>query len=716
VRLGLGVAVSDWIDGGAGIPALLTNLFFDATGGSAPWSGADLSPNAIYNSSTNTTWIAFDAKNSASPTSNRSPMVCTYNHTTGVWAGPYIVGINTTLANNTDTHGAPTICRDSAGYWYCFYGSHATNVELSTTLNPDDPSVWITQPLVSISATFPRAFCVGSNIFLFYAGEGVESATEEAIICNKYTFNAGTLTLVSAQALTDVNVNTSVWQLPGNFLVNGTNIHCVSAYFQFTPTDVIQDVFYFIYDTTTGNVNNFAGSVSTVPASQPVLLSTLQASYRVVDQTDSDLFGGAPFLVFDTQGNSHILYTQAPGPIADGASLKHIFAAQGGSFSSPFSVFTWPDSPQTPSVSNCANACITQNSNGWVDAWFGDGQSPLSFLGAGFTTAGNMLHATFNGTSWSTPTQVLGFSAQANSFPLDYPTQVVNGLPALRVLFQQVSNGATAYGTLENSLLKWAFGEGGSPLARTQVSTQLHPETILLLSEFNTKPSSAFIAAIDAFIGTLIANNIMYETSGLWVPAAADAQSATLNWANPAFHALTVGGGAPSFTRLVGFSYNGTSDYHTSGLKLSVEGTQRGTASFGTLAAYFPSLPGTTNSIGVWDGSLGAFLQAANGTMTSRFCATAVQTDSMGTGIGFYSNGKTAATTVERTFNTTQVSTGGLTTAAVSSTAALVLGGINPSNLTQSQIGMAYMGFLSAANMLVLNTAFATYLAAIADL
>jgi hypothetical protein len=316
-----------------------SNAFFDATAGSLASAWSVISPGSIYVPSTTTVWFALDTTYSGTPTS-RAPMICTLNLTTGEFLGPFVAGMASALATN-DAHGAPTLCRDSAGYVYCFYGSHATQLQLSTTMNPDDPSGWKAQATANLpnTCTFAKPCFIGSNLYLVFkttgAGTGVESLTR--II--KYSVAAGTLTTVTTYNVTDLNVSISVWDLPGNVLVNGTDIHMLGAWFQWSPNPINRDVFYSIFDTVAESVRNFDSSVVVPKASLPVLLPQMQASFRTVNQTDNGRYGGnGGALAFDNAGNSHILYTDASAPLQAGVNILHITAAQGGSFSAPLTV------------------------------------------------------------------------------------------------------------------------------------------------------------------------------------------------------------------------------------------------------------------------------------------------------------------------------------------------------------------------------------------
>src|SRR5262249_10937720 len=149
------------------------------------------------------------------------------NWGTGAWSGNYIVGIHTLTG---DDHGVPSAVRDSAGFWYVFYGQHAnaqSTLQVSSTLAADDPSQWDSTTGLSGSHCFPKAFLVGSNIYLFYAAPGTGSAQEESITLRICTFSSGVLTYGAAVNLIDFANN---WCLPGSFFVNGTDIHLTTFF------------------------------------------------------------------------------------------------------------------------------------------------------------------------------------------------------------------------------------------------------------------------------------------------------------------------------------------------------------------------------------------------------------------------------------------------------------------------------------------------------
>jgi len=60
-----------------------------------------------------------------------------------------------------------------------------------------------------------------------------------------------------------------------------------------------QDVFYIRYDATTGTIYNFDKSFSTTSANYPIALATLQASYRILDQTDASKQGQVPCMDYN---------------------------------------------------------------------------------------------------------------------------------------------------------------------------------------------------------------------------------------------------------------------------------------------------------------------------------------------------------------------------------------------------------------------------------
>jgi hypothetical protein len=92
------------------------------------------------------------------------------------------------------------------------------------------------------------------------------------------------------------------------------------------------------------------------------------------------------------------------------------------------------------------------------------------------------------------------------------------------------------------------------------------PQAVALFARMTNTPSIGRKRLMDTLIKSLIANGIWSTLDGLWVPAAADSQAATLNWV--ANNALTPT--AMTFTADRGFAGNGTSSTISAGISTSL--------------------------------------------------------------------------------------------------------------------------------------------------
>lgn len=273
------------------------------------WSAADAATSAFYGATTppalydpvgNTTWRVHEAWNG----SNRLAVVHTYNHTTGVWAGPYTVFTNPLT---DDDHGVPSIGMDSNGYVAVFGGSHNdSSCLVAVTTNPRDPTAW-SSTINLATGTYPHPY-FASGAWLVFIRDG---ANNEKLLLRKSTSIAsGVPTFGGNVEIGSFGADTRWYQ--GNGFVDGTDIHMLATRANGADT-VRQDVYYLIYDTLTGAVRNFDGSVSTAAGSLPLDLATLNASYRIVDQTTGGTSGNIANVLKTDDGVTHITYVDGTG-------------------------------------------------------------------------------------------------------------------------------------------------------------------------------------------------------------------------------------------------------------------------------------------------------------------------------------------------------------------------------------------------------------------
>jgi hypothetical protein len=395
--------------------------FFEAVGAALPWAVPNLQPSAFYVSSTNVTWVFFNGWNGSTV-----PQVMTYNHGTLTWSGPFTVGPSVI---QNDVHGAPTAVRDSSGYVYAFFGSHTSAISVASTASPDVPSTWTQRTGLSGAHTFPKPFFVGSKLYLFYttnpSGEGSLSLVQA-------TVSSGVPTWGAAVSLFDFSDLGGEWIMPGTFWQNGTDIHMVFCTFNSAASNGESwDVFYAIYDTTTGNVRNYSGGSVIAPGSQPISNATAAVNFRIVNQTATGHFGMPPSLCIDGAGASHVLYADAAGQPGT-ASLLHI-TNSGASWSAPHTIFTYPSMV----YANNVDAAVVPNAAGGIDVYYPDGSRTDALGSFGPLASGSMFKITrSSGGTWGSAAQIADGSGK---YGLDDPAVIPGGHANARVAFTQVS-------------------------------------------------------------------------------------------------------------------------------------------------------------------------------------------------------------------------------------------------------------------------------------
>jgi hypothetical protein len=95
-------------------------------------------------------------------------------------------------------------------------------------------------------------------------------------------------------------------------------------------------------------------------------------------------------------------------------------------------------------------------------------------------------------------------------------------------------------------------------------------QSCAIFAAFNNPPTTAYKIAINNLVAALLANpsNVWGKLDYLYVPAAADSQSALINWKNPGTATLTAVS-SPTFTANKGYSSDGSTSYLASGVSFT---------------------------------------------------------------------------------------------------------------------------------------------------
>jgi hypothetical protein len=388
-------------------------------------------PSSFYDVTNNVTWFAYEQWDNVS---TRNLVVHTYDHATGAWAGPYIAIVSPMV---DDDHGVPSLCMDHQGYVHIFGGCHNDTPLLTAhTLSPRDPSAWSGTTNL-FTGTYSHPYLVNGVIYVY----GRDGSTDQKLFMRKTTaLNNGVATYSSTIVVGDFGAGTRWYQ--GNGFVIGTDMHMLATRANSADT-VRQDVYYLRYDTLTGNVRNFDGSVTVLAASLPLDLATANASFRIVDQTTGSTDGTIPQLLY-VSGNPHIAYMD--GTSGGGYNLKHT-AWNGSAWTSPLTIGAFDNSN---ALHRYDGFCIVPNVTvGDVDFYWSAASTPA------FTRGGKIVKRTRSASA------VLGSQIDVKTpdrgYALDTPAAVLNGQAIARVMFGEISDTSAN----ERQLRVYAAGDSG---------------------------------------------------------------------------------------------------------------------------------------------------------------------------------------------------------------------------------------------------------------
>lgn len=520
-----------------------TNNFFAANGSTYPF----YPPGSIYIASTNTTWFGYEAYYSSIDL--LVPEVCTYNHTTGKWKGPYTIGLGTKITR--DQHGLPTLERDADGYVWCFYGAHNTSQPLARTRNVDDPTTWQDMTNLASPRAYPQTALVGSTMHLIQRFQVASSPFQGVSLYQKSTaLSAGAITWGSTQQTIDFGVNGTVGSrvYHGNLVARGTDIHFCAAFAPGGDT-YRANVYYFVLDTTTGNIRNFDSSVTVIPASQPISLATADTSFKLVDfgggATDPATgdTGDVPQLAFDSNNHPHIVYPRGNNPFA--RSLYHIWH-NGTSWQAPDLVGVLGDG-----VHQGGSQGISVGPGGTMDLYYVKFNTNTNYGGDVYTAR------------WTNG--VVGASslilAAGATFQLNAPYQVRGGTTGAKMVFGEISSAATSP---SGALKTYAYDKDVGFLARP-IQSYL-PQYQDYLDRLTVVPSAARRTLDNTMMQSLRNYGILAQADLLYFINETSEQS-LLNWAQNAYNLTNVNSSPLVLNGY--YTTDGTSSYFDSGFNMN---------------------------------------------------------------------------------------------------------------------------------------------------
>lgn len=400
--------------------------YFGADGATLPIYDSATYPPAMYVSATNTTWFAWEALYAG----KRGIRVATYNHTSGKWSTDYLVALHSMV---DDDHGVPALCRDADGYVHVYYGGHDSDVFESVTNAADDPSAWTLRTTFSGFYAYPHPTLVGSAIYLVFRRQN--SSERRLVLFKTSSITSGVPVWGAEQSLVAFGASTRVYA--SNIILSGTDLHIPAVRADLGDT-FRRDVFYFVYKTATGALDNVAGTTSTASGSLPINLTLANSDYRIVTQTTNET--NVPGFCFDTNGDPHIAYMDGTGSTRD---FKHI-TFSGGAWSSPATIVTL----NCYRVTECH---LVQMPSGEVAAYYPEDQA------GSFTRGGNIARKVRSaGGVWGSQSII---ASPTGSFALDQPSPVRTPHANARLMFCEITQ--DSLDASGGSLKLYAYGDGG---------------------------------------------------------------------------------------------------------------------------------------------------------------------------------------------------------------------------------------------------------------
>lgn len=358
---------------------------------------------------------------------NHDPFATAYDVSAGTFTQP-VTKVGTNQLSG-DTHGAPSIVRDSSGYLHVFYGSHNNEQQHKKSTNTDDITSWDAESNFGSSATYPRPAMVGSDIY----------------VSVRTSFTNGTL------ALYDSSDNGATWNGPTTIIdysgytndaaiyggiigvsSNGTDIHIAWAFADGGSGPNRFHCHHIIYETDTGSLRDMAGNSFTAPLDK----STAEGS-GVIQAFDSGSQNtNSPSGLLDSNDNPHMLFNYDD---AGTWKSRHIYWT-GSAWSSVSDVTT------TNEQFNVGNIVHYSDTN--IVAYICTSDT------AG-TKGGDIEKWTFDGSSWSGGTDILSSSLH-DTGGFFAPKAVQNPTGSLKVIsgpIEDVTSCAKIFAAQEDGTL-----------------------------------------------------------------------------------------------------------------------------------------------------------------------------------------------------------------------------------------------------------------------
>ena len=357
------------------------------------------------------------------------PYAIEYNHTTETWSSEYKVGTNPL---GSDSHGCPSILRDSSGYLHVFYGCHGTSgcsgdncyIQHAKSTNTDDISSWTDKGNIGPSyATYPNPVLVNSDIYLIFRRMAGTNHFVEAFIKS----TDGGESWGASTDIIDFGSGYAIYL--GNIEREGTSkIHFAWCYHDYSAGKRL-NVYHAYLDLSDMHMYSMNGT------DLGTTITKSEADTHCLVYSSGGAATNFPKVHLDSSGTPYIIF------VNDDSGAKFKYTKWNGSSWDTPTVIT-----STDDTFNSHDFYVHSSSN-----------IELYLIGSGLSGKGGDVEKwTFDGSSWTKVATLVSESSQGK--PLNNPVFVYNFDSDLKVVFSEAYGGGTDYTTPQKV---FAYGDSG---------------------------------------------------------------------------------------------------------------------------------------------------------------------------------------------------------------------------------------------------------------
>ncbi len=451
------------ISGGTPTPtptpsAILTRDYLDDAGLNAPYYPTSTTPSALYVASVDKTLVGVTRWNGI----NSTREVSTYMvDSANVVTGPAVAMLDVSdVTGPLDTHGSGAYVYDPAvSKYYAFGGGHNDPMKCSYS---SDPAVsWTAGPNSGSGSdfTYAKPFLVNGQIYVVMR-DNAGASVKDGQLWKLNRDGAGVpTTFVIVSSIISLGTDSRFYS--GDFVQIGNEVFFSLTRSNFND-DYRKNVYVFVLQFDgSGNftaVRNLDSSQTTPLASCPVLLATMDASYRIVDQTTSARRGQIPGLVQGPNGNLNLAYLDYAD--ADAALLTNAATIQHIELTLTGTIVSGPTAAASTPVFGLHNIAPTATG---VEMLFSQVTATVPVTtSTPFGKGGDMMRATrADGGAWSAASLV---RTAAKSAGLSRPTKVrgATATAAIRFVYAETAEADTTYSIGIGALRTFLYGAAGN--------------------------------------------------------------------------------------------------------------------------------------------------------------------------------------------------------------------------------------------------------------